>query len=154
MPSWYSIPRTVRANALVDHGGISLRAAINWSRSSWRTSAIWYMINWRPLTTVWMYSHPSACCFLFVLLPVLGTIFNCASWVIFSVAALAVSCWTNWCLHYCCVPLSDVFDEAPANRLDWNLLRPGWGGCVSMISWCRIGSEDDNKKKWEFLRII
>jgi len=49
---------------------------------------------------------------------------------------------------------TDVFDKAPANRLDMDPLRPGWGGYVSMICWCGIGVEDDNEKKLEVLRII
>jgi len=50
--------------------------------------------------------------------------------------------------------MSDAFDVAAANRLDIDLLSPGWGGWVSMICWCGIGEEDDNKKKWEVLRAI
>jgi len=152
--SWCSISRTVRTNALVDHGCFPLRAAINWSRSSRRTPAICYMVNWRLLTAVWRYSHPTACCFLFVLLPVLRTIFKCASSVMCLVPASAASRWTNWCLRSCCVPISDIFNEASANWLDFDLLGPGWGGCVSMICWCGIGEEDDNEKMWEALRII
>jgi hypothetical protein len=52
------------------------------------------------------------------------------------------------------VPISDVFDEAPANRPDLELLGPGGGGCISMSCWCGIGEEDDNEKMWEALRII
>jgi len=52
------------------------------------------------------------------------------------------------------VPISVVFDEAPANRLDLDPFGPGGGGCVSMICWCGIEDEDDNEKKWEVLRII
>jgi len=154
MTSWCYISHTGRRNALFDHGGFPLQIAINWSHNSRRTPVTWYTVNWRPFTMVWRYSHPTACCFLLVLLPVLWTIFNCASWVIFLVAALAPSQWTNWGLCSCCVLLSAVFDEAPANRLDSDSLRPGWGGCVSMICWCGIGEEDDNEKKWEVLRII
>jgi len=152
--SWCSIWRTVRTYALVDHGGFLLRAAMNWSRSFWRTPATWCTVNWLLLTTVWIYSQPTACCFWFVLLPVLRTIFECASWVIFLVAPFAASWWTNWCLHSCCVPISDVFIKAPANRLDSDLLGPSCGGCVSIICRCGIAAEDDNEKKWEVLRII
>jgi hypothetical protein len=42
--------------------------------------------------------------------------------------------------------MSDVFDEAPANRLDFDLLSPGSVGCISMICWCGIAEKDDNKK--------
>ena len=79
---------------------------------------------------------------------------KCASWIIYLVAALAVSRWTSWCLQSCSVPMSDVFDLVSANRLDFNRLSPGWSGCVSMICWCGIEKEDDNKKKWEFLKTI
>ena len=146
--------QTVRTNALVDHGGFLLWAEVNLSRSSRRTLAVWYMVNWPPLTTVRIYLHPTGCFFLIVLVPVLRTICKCASWVIFLVAALAASRWTNWCLRSCCVPRSNVCDKAPANRLDLYPLAPGWGGCVSMICWCAIGEEDDNEKKWEVLRIM
>jgi hypothetical protein len=70
------------------------------------------------------------------------------------VAVLAASRWTNWGLHSCSVPVSDVSDDAPANRPDWDPLGPAGGGCVSMICWCVIGEEDDNDMKWEVLRII
>ena len=69
-------------------------------------------------------------------------------------AALAVLWWTNRCQHSCCVPIRVVFDEAPANRLDLDQFRPGWGGCVSVMCRCGIAEEDDNEKKWEVLRII
>ena len=131
-----------------------ITGSINWSRSSRRTPAICYMVNWRLLTAVWRYSHPTACSFLFMLRPVLRTIFKCASLVLCLVAAPAALQWTNWCLRSCCVPISTIFDEAAANWPDLDPLGPGWGGCVSMICWCGIGEEDDNKKMWEALRII
>jgi len=81
-------------------------------------------------------------------------VFTWASWVIFLVAASAASRWTNWCLHCCCVPISDVFNVAPANRLDFDPLAAGWGGCVSIICWCGIGEKDDKEEKWEVLRTI
>ena len=152
--SWCSISRTVRTNAFVDHGGLPLPAAIHWSRSSLRTPALGYMVSWQPFKMIWITLHPTACCFVFVLLPVLQTIFKCSSWVIFLVASLAGSWWTNWCLRSCCVLTIDVLDEGPANRLDLDPLGPGWGGCVSMIFWCGIGEEDDKEKNWEVLRII
>jgi len=152
--SWCSISWTVWTNASVNHRGFPLWAAIDWSRSSCHTPAVWYTVNWRPLTTVWIYSHPTACCFLSVLLPVLWTILHWASWVIFLVASLAASRCINWCLRSCCVPISDVLEEVPANQLDLDPLGPGWGGCVSVICWCGLGEEDDNEKKWVVLRII
>jgi hypothetical protein len=50
--------------------------------------------------------------------------------------------------------MSDIFDVAPTNQLDLDLLSPGWGGCVSMISWYGIGEEDDNEKMLVVLRTI
>jgi len=47
--------------------------------------------------------------------------------------------------------MSDVFDEAPANSLDLNVLQHGSGGCVSMICWYWIGEENANEKQWEVL---
>jgi len=96
---------------------------------------------------VWIYLHPTASCFLFVLLPVFQMIFKSASWVIFLLAALAALRCTNWCLHCCCVLISNVCDEAPAHRLDLDLLGRGCGGSESMICWCGIGEEDDNEMK-------
>jgi len=61
--SWCLFLQTVRINALVNHGGFSLRAVDTWSCSFWRTPAEWYTINWRLYTLVWIYSHPTACCF-------------------------------------------------------------------------------------------
>jgi len=112
------------------------------------------MVNWEPFTSIWIYSHLTTSCFLFLLLTVICTMFKCASWVICLVAALAALRWTNWCLHSCCVKISDVFDVAPTNQLDFDLLSPGWGGCVSMMCWCGIREGDDNEKKWEVLRTI
>jgi len=89
--SWCSIPCTVWTKAFVNHGGFSLRAVKYWSRSSLRIPAAHYSINWWPCTMIWTYSPVIACCFLFVLHPVLQTVFKCASWVMFSVATLAAS---------------------------------------------------------------
>ena len=61
--TWGSIPWTVRTNALINHGGLMLQAVKNWSCSSWRKPTVWYTVNWWPLTKVWIYSHPTACCF-------------------------------------------------------------------------------------------
>jgi len=148
--SWCWILRTVGTNALVDHGGFPLLVEIDWSRSPHRKPATWYAVHWQPMTPVWIYSHETAYFILFVLLPVLWTIFKCASWVIFSVAALAASRKTTWCLRSCWLPIRDIFYEAP----DSHPLRPGLGGCVSMICWCGIGEEDDINKKCHVLRII
>ena len=158
IPGWTtlscSISRTVRTNAFADHEGFLLWAVMNWSCSTCLTPAGYYTLNWWPVTTVWIYAHPTACCIIFVLRPVLWRILKCTSWVIFLVSTLAASWWTNWCLQSCCVSISDQFYSAPANRLDLVLLWPRCGGCISLIWWLGIGEEDDNKMKWEVLTII
>jgi len=152
--SWCSILQTVRTNAFVDHAGFRLQAAINSLRSSLRRPAVQYTVNWPPIASIWLHSHPTACCFLFFLLSVLPTIFKCAFWVKCLVAALAASRWTNLCLCYCCVPGISVLDVAPANLPVFDPLSPGGGGCVSMMCWCGIGEDDDNERKWEALTTI
>jgi len=153
-PSWCLISWTVRTNAFVDHGGFQLWAAMNSLRSSLRTPAVRYTVNWPLIASIWIYSHPTACCFLFLPLPVLATIFECASWVIYLVAALEASRGSNLCLRSCWVPRVSVFDEGPANRPVFDPLLAGGGGCVSMMCWCGIGEKDDNERKWEALRTI
>jgi len=152
--SWCAISRTLQMKALDHHGGCPLRMVINWSCNSLSTPALNCIISGQPFTMIWIYLHPTVCFFVFVLFPVLRTIFKTASWVLFLVASLAESRCTNWCLHSCCVPMRDVFNESPANRLDFDPLVPGCGGCVSIICCCGIGEEDDNEKKWEVLRNI
>jgi len=70
------------------------------------------------------------------------------------VAVSAASWWTDWCLHSCSVPMSDVLDLVPVNQLELDPLPPGGAGCVSMICWCGIGEGDDNERKWEGWRTI
>jgi hypothetical protein len=152
--SWFSISRTVRTIAFLDHGGFPLRAAMNSFRSSLRTAAIRYGLKWPPIAWKWIHSHPSTYCFLYLLLPVLRTIFKCASWVICMVAALAASRWTTLCLHSCCVPRICIVDVAPANLPVFDPLSPGGGGCVFMMCWCGIEENNDNERKWEALRTI
>jgi len=152
--SWCSISLSVRTNAFVDHGGFPLGAAINSLRSSLRTPAIHYTVDWPPFALIMVYSHPTACQFLFFLLPVLQMICECASWVLCLVAALAASRWTNLCLRSWCVPRMSGNVVPPANRPVFDLLSPGGGGCVSMMCLWRIGEEDYNERKWEALRTI
>jgi len=102
--SWCSISRTVRTYASVDQGGFPVQAAINLLRSSLRTPAVCFTVNWPPSASIWIYSHPIACCFSFLLIPVLRTIFKWAAWVKCLVAALAASRLTDLCLRSCCVP--------------------------------------------------
>jgi len=148
------ISQTVLTHTLISHGGFPLRATIDLSRSSLRTPPLRVTVNWWPFITICIYLHLNACCFLFLLLPVSQTICNCASWVLFLVAALAVSRWTIWCPHCCFVPMSNVFDIVPANRLDFAPLPHDCGGCVAMVWRCGTGEADDNEKKWEVLRTI
>jgi len=119
-----------------------------------RTLAVCYTVDQWPLSSIQIYTHPTACCFWFLQFPVLRMIVKCASWVIRLVAALAASQWTNWCLRSCWLPLSEVFDVAPANWLDFNPHPPGSVGFVSMVCWCGFGEEDDNENMWEVLRTI
>jgi len=137
MTSRCSIVTNVRTNAVVECWGFLFWAAISWSHSSQRTPVVCYMVNWWPFTTVWIYSDPTPC-YLIMLLSVFRMIFKWTSWVIFLIAAFAVSQWTNWCLQSCCLPKGDVFDKMPANWLDLHALSPDWGGHVSMIRWCGI----------------
>ena len=151
--SWCSISCTMRTNAFVDHGGLALRAAINWSRSSLHTPAVHYILSWLPSISIWSYSHPIACCCLLLLHLVLRTIFRCATWAILSVAAIAASWWTNWCLHCSCVPARGALDDAPIVRLDSDCITLGWGHFEAMTCCCGKDEEDDNEK-WKVLRNI
>ena len=142
----------MRIDALVDHGGIYLQSVTNSTSSSLHTPAVYTIISWQPSSTIRPYSYPWACCLSFLLLLVLQTIFNCASTVIFSVAALAASWWTKSCLHCSWVSAGGVLDEAPVVLLDSDLLPPCWDVCGAMTCLCGSKAEDDNEKKWEVLR--
>ena len=144
----------MRKNAFVDQGGFPLRAAMNSLSSSLRTPAVGYTVNWPPITSIRIYSHRTACCFLFLLLPVLRTIVKCTSWVKCLVATSAASRWTNLCQHSCCVPRISVFDVAPASLPVFDPLSPGGGRCVSIVCWCAIGGKDETERKWEALMTI
>ena len=139
-----SILGTVRTNAFVDHGGLPLRTAINWSRSSLRTPAVQYNVSWPPCISIWSYSHPMACCCLWMLSPVLSTFLKCASWAIFSVAAIVESQCTKWCVCCSCLSARGGVAEAPVVQLDSDWITPGWGACRAMTCYCRKGEEDDN----------
>jgi hypothetical protein len=129
-----SISRTVRTNVLVEHGDLPLRNAINWSCTSLHTLAVCYILSWPSFTQRWIDSHPIARCFKFLLLPVLRTVFECASLLKFWGATLAVSRWTNWSLRCCCVSSNDALREAPVVRLDSAPIAPG--GSVSGAMAC------------------
>jgi len=136
--SWWLISRSVRINALVNHGGFPLTAAITWSHSLLRTPAVCYIISGQLSTSIRLYSHPIACCFLFLLLPVSRTILNCASKVILLVAACAGSWCTEWCLRCSWVSVGGVLDDAPIVLPNSDPLAPWWGVSAAMI--CRCGS--------------
>jgi len=89
--SWCSISQTVQTDTIDDHGGFTLWAATNWSGSSLQTPAVRSTMNWQPVTSIWIHSHLTACCILFVLLPVLWRMIHCASWVVCLLAPLATS---------------------------------------------------------------
>jgi len=154
MTSCCSISQTVRTNNLVDHGALPLRAEMKWSQSSLLIPAVHYTVNCPSLTLIWLYSHPIACCVLFLLLSVLRMSFKCTSSEIFLVAALAALRWTNLCLHSCCVLESDVLGVPPFPLPGSVPFSPGWADSVPGIRWCWIGEEDDNEKKWQVLRNI
>jgi len=77
--SWCFISRTLRTNALVDHGDFPLRAAVNWPQSSLHTPAVHYIISRRPSTSAQINVYLITCCFIFLLLTVYRTTFKCAS---------------------------------------------------------------------------
>jgi hypothetical protein len=124
--TWCSISRMVKTNALVDHTGLPLRKAINWSCCSLLTPAKHYNVNWLLSTLIWIDSHPITCGFIFLLLLVLCTIFKCAFWVVFTVATMAVSQCTNCCLHCCSVSLGGALLEAAVIGLNMAPITPGW----------------------------
>jgi hypothetical protein len=50
--------------------------------------------------------------------------------------------------------MREVWDMVPRKRLDFDLLSPGWCGCIYRMYWNGITEEDDHKKKWEVLRMV
>jgi len=151
---WSLISRMVPTNALVEHGGFHLQAAILWSHSSLCTPDVHYIVSWWPSTLKWIDSHLIECLFLYLLLLGLQTFWKCTFWGIFWVTALAALRWTNWCLHCYFVPAGGALNEAPVGRLDSDRLTPCWGVCGAIICRCGRGEADDNEKKWEVLRNI
>jgi len=149
--SWISISRNRERNAFVDEGGLSLRVVINWSQSFWRTPAVRYIVSWPPSTLIWSYTHPIACCFLLMLLPVSCTLSKCASWAIISVGAVVVSRWTNSCLCCCCISVRGAFNEELIVRLDSDSITSSWGICGAMTCCCEKNDEHDYEK-WKVQR--
>jgi len=127
----------VWTNALVDPGGLLLWKAMNWSHSSLHTPAVRYILSLLSSTQIWIDKHPIPCCFLVFLFPVLRTFFECASWVMCSVATIAASRWTNWCLRCYCVSPSDALLEVPVVRLDSAPIAPGRSVSGAMACCCR-----------------
>jgi len=155
--SWSSIWQTVWTNALVVHRGYLLWAATNWSRSSLCPPGLHYTVTWPLSTSIWSYFHPIACCFLFLLLPALGTAVKCPSWVILLVAAIAGSWWTKWCMGYCCVSPGGAKIEAPVFWLDSDPIAPGW--CCSGAITCCCGKvmkmiTKRNGKSWRLYSLL
>jgi len=112
----------------------------------------------QPLSTsISSDSNPIAYCFAFLCGPVLRTIFECASWVIFSVAAIAVVRWPNWCLHYSYLSAGGALDEAPVIRLHSNPIARGWGACGAMTCSCGMLRKiitKRNGKSWGIYRYL
>jgi len=129
-----------------------ITAAIYWSHVSPCIPAVCYVVGRQPSAWIWIYSHSIACCLLFLLLLELRNIFNSVAWVKLLVAALAVSWWTYWCLHYCCVPAGATLDETSVGQLYMDPLSLRWRLSVARICWCGKGEEDDNERKCEVLR--
>jgi hypothetical protein len=132
-----------------EYGYYASLRTLNWSRIALSVSGVSYMVNWWLDTSTRRYLHSNAYCFLLLLFIVLWTIFKYTSRVTVLVAVLAAFWCTYWHLRLCCVQMSVIFDVVPANRLYLNPLSPGCAGCVSMISCCGIGDEDDYEKQWE-----
>ena len=152
--TWCLVSTTMQTDAVNDQGGFTAQAAMNWSGRSRRTPVVRHMVKWPPFSTMCRYIYLTTCLSVFLQLPVSWKIFRWASWVIFLVAASAVSRWTDFCPHCGVMSMSDVFNLSPANWSDYYPLAPRWGGCVSMSWWCGIGEEDDNKTKWKLLRTV
>jgi hypothetical protein len=145
--------KTLQTNALVDRGGFPLWAKMDWWRSSLRIPAVYYTVSWPSLTLIWMYSHPIGCCSIFLLLPVLRTVFKCASWVIILMTTLLALWWRKWWPRFCYVVESDILDVTPVDPPGSVPFLPGSGVCVAMICWYWIGEENIlcYMSKWNML---
>jgi hypothetical protein len=150
--SWCLISRTGWTTGFVDHGGFPILAAIHWFHRSLRTPAESYTVNWRLFASIRIYSHPTACCFFWLLFPVMRLICKCACSVICLVASLAVSQLIKLWLRYCCILRISVSDVAPANLPVFDPLGPGGGGCLSSMSWWKIWEYDHKERNWDALR--
>jgi hypothetical protein len=131
-----SISQTVQTDAFADQGCFPSWEVINWSCSFPCTIAVHYIVRWLLSTLIWSYSHPITCYVLFFLLSNIYLILKRASWVIFSVATIAMLQRTNLYLHCCCASPGETLVEAPVVRLNLDPITPGW--CISgaMASSC------------------
>jgi len=68
------------------------------------------------------------------------------SWGIVSVAAIAGSRWTNWCLGCSDVSARGTLDEKHVVRLDSDWNTPGCDVCGAMTCYCGKCVEDDQEK--------
>lgn len=154
MTSCLLVPRTVQTNTFVDYGGLPLRAAINWWRSSLPTPAVDCIVSRPPSTLIRSYSYLIACSFPILPRLISSTVLQRASWGRFWVAAIAASWWTTLCLHYPCVPARGVFDEAPVVQPDSDSITPGWGVCGAITYCCWKCEEYDKQsgKSWAIYR--
>jgi hypothetical protein len=107
------------------------------------------MVSWRPITLVWIDTHQCACCYILVLLLDFLNILHLASWVIFPVAVLVTSWWTNLYWHCSGVPANATLKVALLDRLDTDSLIPCSVVSESIISCCGLREEDDNEMEWE-----
>jgi len=76
-PSQSSIAQIVWTDGWVVHGGCLLRAAIIRTCCPLCIPAVHQRVSWWPFTLVWSYSHPIACCVIFLVFPVIRTFCQC-----------------------------------------------------------------------------
>jgi len=151
---WCSHSDTVQTNILADHGGFPFSVAIYWSHCSLSIPAVDFIVSWWLSGSVWINWHSVVCCILLYLLSALQTIFKSVSCVTFSVAQLATSWCSIWCLRCCCASASGILDEAPDIELNSDPLTPGWDAFWAMLCCCGKGEEVDTEKKWNISRDI
>jgi hypothetical protein len=76
---------------------------------------------------------------------------KCACWAILSVAAIAASWWTNWCLHCSSVSASGALEEAPIVLLDSYWIISIQRGRRAMTC-CWGNGKEDYHERWKLLR--
>jgi len=122
--------------------GFPLRAAITWSSSTVCIPALNYVVSYLPSTLIWINSHPITCCWIFMLLIALWTVFKYPFSVMICVVVLVVQQWTNGCLGGYCDSADGALHKAQLSRLNLELPPPSW--CVlGAIRWrCGTGEKD------------